>query len=146
MDAFSEYFATFVRLVINNYSSEPWMPPLIIGCYGLCAYVLMPDFDEADGRKLLGWHIVLPMLVAGSAVGALLQCGAPADPALLALGIALMAAFMMGNMSAVIVRAIPLLIADPHLRHAARVQPIGFLILLTLAFCITYQMLTLITV
>ncbi|MER9125839.1 hypothetical protein NKH81_22615 [Mesorhizobium sp. M0959] len=147
MDIFGDFslFPALAQLLIANFSSEPWMPWVFVGCYALIAYCFMPDLRERSSRKIIFWQFVLPLMFSGAIIKGLLDMGAPNTPVLFALGIALMGVFLMGNMIAFIAHAVPVVVTDGNIRHAAMTKPFSFILLLLILFCVVCQILTLIT-
>lgn len=129
-------------VLLMSFPTESWIPAVLVGVYAITSYPHMPDFNGASTNEMIQWHIVRPMLAAGAAISMLLVRGAEEDPTLFALGIAVTATFMMGNMVAFTVAAIPELLRHPQFREAAKQKPATFAMTVFVIFLVVMSVLS----
>lgn len=129
--------------MMMSFSTENWMPWVLIVFYAVTAFLFMPELNGASARQLLQWHIVRPMIASLGAISLFLSGGAEGSRELFALAIALVAAFMMGNMIAFIVAIVPDLLRHPPLRAAAHQKPATFAMAVFVLFLMAVTLLSL---
>jgi len=123
-------------LMLMSFPNAYWMPAVLVGVYAITAYPHMPNLKDTSAIRLLQWHIIRPMLASAAAMTMLFGRGVEETPIIFALAIALMSAFMMGNMVAFIVAAIPNLLRHPTLQEIAKQKPASFTMMVFVFFLV----------
>lgn len=125
--------SAFLYIALAYFPDKSWMPWLVALPYAFFAYITFPGL-KPKSEEILVWFFGLPIITAVSGFWVLKANGMPDDPAVLVLVYAVFATYIFANLIAFCARVVPEVIAAPESRQAFKKQPIGFPLLLLLAF------------
>ncbi|ATG46774.1 hypothetical protein [Celeribacter ethanolicus] len=124
-------YATIATYLVDNHASDWWAPYLLAVAFGVPSYAVSVSPEERRPQRILGWLIGGPLFVSGGTLWCLVETGTELTQDVMLFGLAMNALFLMTNMVILILRTVPLFVAEPAVRYAFRVQPIGFIIVVT---------------